>query len=243
MPCGIAFRSKTRTLDDEVVVRLMKAAGVTPLEPYPGARKPWLCRCDTCGREVSPWYSSVQQGRGGCGYCGGHRLEPGAHEALMKASGLTPLVPYPGAIKPWLCRCDTCGREVSPWYLSIQQDQSGCKFCSDHGFDQNAPAIVYLVQQPKLSAVKIGITGLNTQRMDEHRRQGWEVVATWDFEVGLRAEQVEGTVLSWWRDELKAPKALMTAEMPQRGETETAWLADVDIDETIAFIERLVAAD
>ena len=79
--------------------------------------------------------------------------------------------------------------------------------------------------------------------MDEHGRQGWEAVAAWYFEVGSRAEEVEGTVLSWWRDELEAPQALTTEEMPQRGETETAWLADVNIDETIAFIERLIAAD
>ena len=117
--------------------------------------------------------------------------------------------------------------------------------CAVPGFNPATPALVYLIQHPELSAAKVGISGVDARpnRVGVHSRQGWEVVATWDFEVGSRAEEVEGTVLSWWRDELEAPQALTGEDMPQGGHTETAWLADVDIDETVAFIERLIAAD
>ena len=107
------------------------------------------------------------------------------------------------------------------------------------------PARVYLIQHPDLSVAKIGITGQHTKydRLSQHEELGWEVLGTWEFATGKESQEVEGTVLSWWRDELEAPQALTTEEMPQRGETETAWLTDVNIDETVAFIERLVAAD
>ena len=130
VPCGIARRGVSRRVDDAAARAAMHAAGVTPLETYPGARKPWRCRCNTCGKEVSPWYTSVQQGRGGCGYCAGHRLDAEDAEAIMTAAGLTPLVPYPGALKPWRCSCNNCGEEVAPWYASVQQGQGGCRFCA-----------------------------------------------------------------------------------------------------------------
>jgi len=94
-----------------------------------------------------------------------------------------------------------------------------------------------------LSAAKVGITGLDTHRLIDHKRGGWRVVATWEFDVGADAETVEGAALSWWREELGVSQALAREDMPIGGATETAWLADVDINETIAFIERLIAAD
>jgi hypothetical protein len=77
---------------------------------------------------------------------------------------------------------------------------------------------------------------------DVSQRCGWDLVSMWEFEVGADAQQVEAAILAWWRDELGAPQALTTTDMPVGGETETVWLADVDLDQTAAFIERLIAA-
>jgi hypothetical protein len=41
-----------RRLTDAETRPVMEAAGVTPLEPYPGAVKWWRCECQTCGRDV-----------------------------------------------------------------------------------------------------------------------------------------------------------------------------------------------
>ena len=57
-----------RITDDAVGV--MVAAGLQPLEPYPGGKRQWLCRCTICGHEVTPTYGSVRAGQGGCVYCG-----------------------------------------------------------------------------------------------------------------------------------------------------------------------------
>ena len=61
--------SVVRRLTDEETVPVMEAAGLEPLEPYPGADVPWRCRCRSCGSDVAPRYNGVRQGRG-CQVCG-----------------------------------------------------------------------------------------------------------------------------------------------------------------------------
>jgi len=48
--------------------RVMRAANMEPLEPYPGDLKPWRCHCRTCDRKIRPRFANVQSGRG-CRYC------------------------------------------------------------------------------------------------------------------------------------------------------------------------------
>ena len=48
--------------------KTMIAAGLKPLEPYPGRHTPWKCQCLECRRQVSPRYGSVSRG-GGCRFC------------------------------------------------------------------------------------------------------------------------------------------------------------------------------
>jgi len=47
----------------------MRNAQLEPLEPYPRSRAGWRCRCLKCNRIVSPWYSTIQRGSGGCRWC------------------------------------------------------------------------------------------------------------------------------------------------------------------------------
>ena len=46
----------------------MVAAGYEPLEPYPGAKSRWRCRCTTCNNEVTPHFKHVQNGQR-CRFC------------------------------------------------------------------------------------------------------------------------------------------------------------------------------
>jgi hypothetical protein len=48
----------------------MRAKNLEPLEEYPGAMKPWKCKCLDCGNVIQPRYAHIQQGRKGCTYCG-----------------------------------------------------------------------------------------------------------------------------------------------------------------------------
>lgn len=120
----------SKVVDPEAAASTMRAAGLEPLEPYEKAVAPWLCRCLTCGREVRPRFSHVQDGHAGCGYCAGKAVDPETAASLMKAAGFEPLVEFTSVKTPWRCRCMTCGREVTPRFNNVRQTNSGCAFCT-----------------------------------------------------------------------------------------------------------------
>jgi len=45
-----------------VTERVMRSAGLHPLEPYVKATAPWRSRCTRCQKLVSTTYNEVQQG-------------------------------------------------------------------------------------------------------------------------------------------------------------------------------------
>lgn len=122
-------------IDPDGAASLMRGAGLEPLEPYPGGHERWLCRCMRCGAEVSPSYSSVRAGQGGCKPCG---LQASAakrkmsHEdaaRVMLSAGLEPLEPYPGNQKKWLCHCTRCGNNVQVRRNTVASTGTGCRQC------------------------------------------------------------------------------------------------------------------
>ena len=119
-----------RRLTDDEAATIAKEAGLVPLEPYPGAIKSWRCRCEACGNEISPSLNNVRRRGRSCGFCSGKWSAEDDRQELLRSRGLEPLVPYPGADKPWLCRCGKCGHEVSPKLTHIRAGaSSGCKYC------------------------------------------------------------------------------------------------------------------
>lgn len=128
-----------KVIEERVAVEVMLSAGLEPLVPYAGANAPWPCRCDACGAQVSPSYSNVRNGNGGCKFCAGNALlDHQVAAERMRAAGLEPLVAYSGRHKPWRCRCMTCGLEVSPAYGGIQSGQGGCRYCAGKAVDPEA---------------------------------------------------------------------------------------------------------
>ncbi len=77
----------------------MREGGVEPVDPYKNTSVPWRCRCLTCGREVTPRLDNVRAGHAACGYCAGLIVDPDEAAAVMRAAGLEPLGPYPGAAR------------------------------------------------------------------------------------------------------------------------------------------------
>lgn len=122
-------------LNPDAAAATMRAAGLEPLIPYPGARAKWLCRCTTCDREVSPQFADVRAGHG-CKWCGykattlAQRMSHEAASAVMVEHGIEPLDPYPGAAPRWRCRCMRCGVEIFPRYTNVKAGQGGCRACA-----------------------------------------------------------------------------------------------------------------
>lgn len=126
-----------RGVDPEEAAAVMRAAGLEPVVPYPGAKTPWTCRCVKRGHVVSPSFRSVRSGASsGCRHCGRaaaadrRRLE-GQEQAEkdMLAASYEPLEPYPGARGKWRCRHLTCGGVVFPRLTNIRAGQGGCRAC------------------------------------------------------------------------------------------------------------------
>ncbi|MEV7283013.1 hypothetical protein AB0O01_00330 [Streptomyces sp. NPDC093252] len=108
----------------------MRANGWLPLDPYPGAAKPWRSRCAQCAAVVVKRFSHVRNGRAGCTRCTGRGMDPETAAALMASAGLTPLAPYPGQqLRPWLARCLNCGHLSTPTLASVRLRGHQCWAC------------------------------------------------------------------------------------------------------------------
>lgn len=118
-------------INAEEAVKIMIAAGLKPLVVYPGYDNPWKCKCEKCGREVSPRFHGVKGEGKGCKYCAGNTVVPEEAIAEMKSKNLVPLVNFPGASKPWRSRCIVCGSEVNPRLADMRMGHSGCIKCGN----------------------------------------------------------------------------------------------------------------
>ncbi|MYS17876.1 hypothetical protein [Streptomyces sp. SID4982] len=111
----------------------MRAAGLEPLEPYPGNATPWRCRCTGCGRETTPTYSNVNGGSSGCRFCAFNSATEAQASAEVRAAGFEPLEPYPGRTTDrWRCRCP-CGNEVATRLTSVRSGVNSCVKCRRSG--------------------------------------------------------------------------------------------------------------
>jgi hypothetical protein len=226
---GACVYCAKRRVDRNDAEVLMISKGASPIEPYPGAQKAWRCQCLKCKRVIFPRYSEVaNRNYTVCGYCAGKKVDPQSAIEFMISRGLTPLVPYERADKPWLCKCQTCGKNVYPRYSAIRIGQ-GCKYCSNNGLDYGAPAFLYLITHNIFGAHKLGIGNHKTQnnRIREHRKNGWDLYKTLDFSSGEQAFEVEQSVLHWIRNERKLDVFLSESQMPQRGFTETVDASEI----------------
>lgn len=241
--CGRRSQRRKARKPDSTAAATMVAGGYEPLVPYPGQKDaPWPCRCMKCGRELTPSLGNVRQGKG-CPWCAGQRIDPAEAVEVMRSRGAEPLDPYPGNNRPWRCRCMKCGREITPTYVNARKG-SPCRYCAPFGIQYDKPGVVYLLRHDGYNAIKVGISSDASayDRTGHHAQHGWEVIETWAIGSGAQAADIERAVLRWWRDDLGAPIALGSDDMPQGGWTETAALFYVDANETASLIDKLVAA-
>lgn len=226
-------------IDSERAASDMRAAGFQPLEPYPGSDRPWRCRCLVCSKQVSPTFSNVRSGSR-CAYCKRRRVEPDEAADLMRAHDLDPLEQYPGGHTPWRCRCLRCGREVMPRYHHVRTRGTICRYCGKRGPDMTAPTLLYLLQHDGLASLKVGVSRRDSARLDQHTRQGWQVVRLWKVSTGRMAYAAEAAVLTWIRDEVGLPPYLTAINMPQGGWTETIGLDSIEVEVIAERIEAEV---
>ena len=172
--CGRRARSKVLGdpgYDEEESVAAeaeMLAAGITPVEPYPGRTDlPWRCRC-RCQRDVVKRLTWVRAGSVGCMTCapgGRQRVDDEQAEAEMRRANWEPLGPYSGSETPWLSHCRSCGAEGSPTLKSVRAapKRHGCRSCARATVDRRLPQqdAVELMQSAGMDPL-VEYTSMNT---------------------------------------------------------------------------------
>ena len=94
-------------VDPDDAVAVMRAAGLTPLEPYSGSLESWRSRCENCGNEVNPRYNSVAQRGTGCKYCAAHGFKPALASVLYLME-----ISDPAALKVGITNFDSTGDRI-----------------------------------------------------------------------------------------------------------------------------------
>jgi hypothetical protein len=230
-------------VNPELALEVFRSADLEPLEPYPGASRGWRSIHTVCGREVSPHWGYVRKYLAGCKYCAGKALTELDAIQILKEKNFTPLEPYPGANKPWNVIHEVCGKKVRPRLNSLQfaiGSGAGCSSCADSTFNYADPALIYLMTNEALAAHKIGISGDGKNRVQQHRRHGWETYKTVKVSTGEIAYNIEQEILNWLRETYGWKPFLSKEEMPQGGYTETMDGIELNLVSIWEKVEELI---
>jgi len=117
--CGRIRAADAKRLNPEAAAKLMREKGYEPLEPFFEGKHPWKCIHVICGNQVSPQYTNVAGGQGGCLYCGKieaarkRRLDETKATNEMIGFGFQPIETYPGMNERWKCECIECAEEFT----------------------------------------------------------------------------------------------------------------------------------
>ncbi|WP_405649639.1 hypothetical protein OG581_52490 [Streptomyces sp. NBC_01386] len=140
-PCARRKAAETRRTSHDDAVQVMRAAGVEPLEVFPGVDMPWRCRCLNAlcpglwmgdPADIRPRLSDARASRiSACKYCARLAVRPERAFQGMVEGGVEPLEGYKSAWSPWRCVCLRCGADdITPTYANVVLGkQGGCKHC------------------------------------------------------------------------------------------------------------------
>jgi hypothetical protein len=138
----------------------------------------------------------------GCPYCSGNKIQVGfndlktTHPKLaLEAVDWDPSKFSFGSntIVKWKCQL---GHQ---WKTSIASRaagmHSGCPTCNKYGFNPNQDGFFYLLEHNVWEMFQVGITNLPKDRINSHRRLGWELIELRGPMDGLLTQQWETAIL------------------------------------------------
>ena len=166
---------------------------LTPEELTEGSNKKiwWIC---SEGHSTQSTPNDRRNHR--CGVCAGRIIISGLNDLLTMAPEIAsewhpdrnlPTLPeavHPGshAVFWWSCV------EGHEWQASPgSRQQNGCPDCARYGFKSYESAHLYFLHHPEFRAIKVGITGHKTTRIEKFQASGWRVLEKVFFERGADA--------------------------------------------------------
>lgn len=210
-------------------------------------RRHWWT-CETCGHGWQAQIAARVRGQG-CPACFGFDVVTGLndletfqpqiaaewHPTKNGESAASAVFVRSAAPKWWLCR--DCGHEWVAPVANRTVRGTGCPRCNSQGFQDRAPARLYLLENPELAALKVGITGQGTRRIARFIDAGWVVTHLSFFNYGANARLIERAILRWWRRDLLLPAWLAAGDMNHLGgQSETVSSEEVTSPEVVLRI-------
>jgi hypothetical protein len=245
-PCSRIAAGRHRRLSSETIRADFAEAGFDLVGTYQRSRIPVEVRCRTCGRESLVRLDNVRSRGTGCSWCrfdrlsAKYRLTEDEVEARAELARIRLLEPFTSTHHAIRVECLECGYQ-SRRRINWSAPAKGCVRCGHRPFDFTAPSVLYLLHHEALDALKIGVTNAGTNRLRDHRREGWEVAGRVKG-TGEAVYLAERAVLGWWREELALPPHVSSNSMPQGGWTETVSASAVSIPDVLAFMRDAVSA-
>jgi hypothetical protein len=227
-------------------------AELLPLEEYVDTNQKWKSKCLVCGTIVAPRVADIKHGRKGCKTCAVEKRtgQNSKHYpkqekkalSIAKNANLEPLEPYKNARTKWKCKCLKCGEIVTPTFHNLEQGNGGCLNCQEYSFQPNQPSYLYVMMHKHMGSLKVGVGNQDnkTDRIETHKRFGWELLQKYDFKLGKDATIVEVKLLKWLRQDLKLPPHLSKDLMKQFGYSETVDLEEIDIPKLLVKISQII---
>ncbi|MFF8531737.1 hypothetical protein ACF07B_07055 [Streptomyces sp. NPDC015532] len=125
----------------------------------------------------------------------------------------------------------SCDGPVNPCLGNLYRGQGACspRACKITGFKDSEPALVYLLQRttgPAMAKIGICEDSVRNTRLQLHVRNGWEVLYTRPFRVGLHARLVEGAIKTVVVRRTRLAERGARGERRSDGYTETVLLKD-----------------
>ena len=149
----------------------------TTLKPYSHKKVGWKCEH---GHKWTAVIADRSNGNG-CPVCSGRvaligvtDLSTTNPELAAEADGWDPttLTAYSNKKVRWKCE------HGHTWKTAVahRSGGNGCPSCAKSGFDPNQPGFLYLIDHFELQMFQIGISNFPENRLDNHKRRGWEVL-------------------------------------------------------------------
>jgi hypothetical protein len=160
----------------------------------------WIC---TLGHIWPASPNSRTNMESGCPVCEGRKVLKGFNdlktlfpEVALQANGWDPSLVLAGthSKRSWIC-------EFGHVWPSVVKDRTyrgdGCPSCTKFGFDNNKEAWIYFLKHELWGLLQIGITNNLNNRLNDHKKLGWEVVEISESMDGLMAKSWEKSILDF----------------------------------------------
>ena len=165
----------------------------------------WFCSKDDCRHEWDAPVKNRTNGGCGCPGCSGlavtdkNRLSATHPEVAdewhpTKNGNLMPNdVSFASNKKIWwFCSKDDCRHEWDTPVYS-RTNGRGCPACAKYGFNPSIPSYLYLISRPNQR--KVGIYNEGSDRLNQHAKNGWEIIQEIGPFCGHKIKNLETKVL------------------------------------------------